>query len=126
MSRQANKLLSALRPFRGRDVRVMCAWFTLAVALPRLPIWPGAAPTVNPLRYLPPEVFGFITLVLGIALLATNGPCRYRFIGRLTAFVGLLVWSLLAGATTSVTSLIINVTIMWAMVGEIGAQRDDV
>lgn len=119
------KLLHALRPFRGDDVRRICALFTLGVAIPRLPIWAGMQPAVNPLRFLPPEAFGWITLALGIALLLTNGKQRYRFRGRMTAFVGLFVWALLAGATTSVTSLIIDVTVMYAMLGEIGAGRDD-
>jgi hypothetical protein len=125
MKANAKRLLQALRPFRGRDVRVMCAMFTLAVALPRLPLWPGAQPTVNPLRLLPPEVFGWICLVLGIALLLTSGRWRCRFVGRSVAFAGLLVWALLAGATTSATSFLIDIIIAYAMFGEIGAGCHD-
>jgi hypothetical protein len=119
------KVLHALRPFRGDDVRRICAIFTLAVAVPRLPMWPGPAPTVNPLRFLPPEAFGWICLALGIALLLTAGRHRFRVRGRLMAFFGLLVWALLFGATNSVTSQIIDLTVMWAMLGEIMAGRDD-
>jgi len=119
------KVLHALRPFRGDDVRRICAVFTLAVAIPRLPFWSGDAPAVNPLRFLSPEAFGWLTLVLGIALLLTNGRLRYRVSGRLVALGGLLVWALLAGATSSITSLIIDITVMYAMLGEIMAGRDD-
>jgi hypothetical protein len=118
------KLLHALRPFRGDDIRRICALFTLAVALPRLPFY-ASQPVVNPLRFLPFEAFGWITLALGIALLLTNGKQRHRLSGRVVAFAGLLIWALLAGATTSVTSLIIDLTVMYAMLGEIGAGRDD-
>lgn len=118
------KLLHALRPFRGDDVRRICALFTLAVALPRLPFY-ADPPAVNPLRFLPPEAFGWITLALGIALLVTNGRLRYRISGRMVAFAGLLIWALLAGATNSITSLIIDITVMYAMLGEIGAGRND-
>jgi len=118
------KFFHALRPFRGDDVRRICALFTLAVAIPRLPFY-AEAPTVNPLRFLPPEAFGWITLALGIALLLTNGHQRYRFGGRMVAFAGLLIWALLAGATNSITSLIIDITVMYAMLGEIGAGRND-
>jgi hypothetical protein len=118
------KLLHALRPFRGDDVRRICALFTLAVALPRLPFY-ADPPAVNPLRFLPPEAFGWITLALGIALLATSGSHRHKLVGRLVALAGLIVWGILTGATSSITSMIIDVAIMWAMVGEIGAQSGD-
>jgi hypothetical protein len=94
------------------------------VALPRLPFFPGE-PAVNPLRILPPEAFGWLCLVLGIALLATAGKWRYRFRGRLVAFIGLSIWALLAGATNSTTSMIIDVTIMFALLGEIIAGHND-
>jgi hypothetical protein len=120
-----SEVIGLLRPFRGPDVRRMCAFFTLAVAIPRLPLW-ETAPMFSPLTILPPAAFGWITLVLGVALLATNGPRRHLFYGRLVAFVGLVVFGILTGATTSVTSMIINVGVMWAMVGEIGANKYDV
>lgn len=126
MTTKSRRMLHALRPFRGRDVRVMCALFTLAVALPRLPLWPGDTPNVNPLRLLPPEVFGWICLILGIALLVTTGRWRCKMAGRLVAFVGLIVWALLAGATLSVTSLFIDIIIAYAMLGEVGAGCNDI
>ena len=125
MRGRANRLLQALRPPRGRDVRVICALFTLAVALPRLPVWPGITPSVNPLTILPPEMFGWLTLLLGVALLATAGRWRTHVAGRLVAFVGLLIWALLAGATASITSMLIDIIICYAMIGEIMAGRDD-
>jgi len=119
-----NELIGLLRPFRGSDVRRMCAMFTLAVGLPRLPVW-GTDVPVSLLGILPAEVFGWVFLALGFVLLATNGQHRHRPGGRLVAFVALVLWALLTGATNSITSQIINVGVMWAMVGEIGASSDD-
>lgn len=120
----ADRLVALLRPFRGNDVRRMCAFMTLAVAIPRLPLY-DFPPFVNPLALLPPVVFGWITLALGIALLATSGPHRHKLVGRLVALAGLIVWGILTGATSSITSMVIDVAIMWAMVGEIGAENGD-
>lgn len=103
----------------------MCGMFTLAVALPRLPFWQPPLP-VSTLGILPAALYGWLFLALGVALLATNGQRRSRWSGRLTALVALVLWGILTGATTSVTSLIINVVVMWAMVGEIGASDYDV
>lgn len=114
------RLLPWLRPFRGWDVRRMAAAFTLAVAIPRLPFWP-TQPTVNPLRFLPPEAFGWLCLVVGIALVITAGRRRCRVSGRLVALAGLVLWGLLAGATNSATSFWVDITIAYAMLGEIGA-----
>jgi hypothetical protein len=119
------RLLHALRPFRGDDVRRICALFTLAVAVPRLPMWPGYAPFANPLTILPAEAFGWLTLALGIALLATNGRHRARVRGRLVALAALLIWALIAGATSSLTSDIMSVAVAYAMLGEILAGRND-
>lgn len=113
-------LIGLLRPFRGSDVRRLCGVFTLAVALPRLPLW-DIMPPVSILGLLPPSVYGWLFLALGIALLATNGRWRTRMIGRLLAFIALVLWGVLLGGTTSITSMIINLAVMWAMVGEIMA-----
>jgi len=121
----SDRLIALLRPFRGEDVRRICGFVTLAVAIPRLPLW-DTPPLFSPLTIFPPVVFGWLALALGIALLVTNGPRRPMFSGRLVAFIGLVVWALLAGATDSVTSILIDIIIMWAMVGEIGASSNDV
>lgn len=119
-----DELIGLLRPSRGSDVRRLCATFTLAVALPRLPLW-DVMPPVSVLGLLPAAAYGWLFMVLGIALLATNGRWRTRLSGRLVAFVALVLWGVLLGGTTSITSIIINLAVMWAMVGEIGASEGD-
>lgn len=117
-------LLRVLHPPCGVHVRRMVGAITLAVALPRLSIWPGA-PVVYPLQFLPQEAFGWLTLTAAILLLLTNYERRVRLIGRLSAFFALAVWSLLAAATTSSTSLMIDLIIVYAMLGEIVAMHHD-
>lgn len=113
-----------LRAFRGPDVRRLVACLTLAVALPRLPGWPG--PTiVYPLQFLPQEAFGWLTLVAGLLLLATLGKYRWRLRGRLAALFAFAVWATLAAATTSATSLLVDLIIMYALLGEIIALPND-
>ncbi len=115
-----------LRPPRGCDVRRLVAWLTLSVALPRLPLFgPSATMTVYPLGILPQETFGWIFLTAGLVLLATGGRWRLRMRGRLAALAALVAWSVLAAATSSATSRLLDLAIMYALVGEIIAGRDD-
>ncbi len=46
-----------------------------------------------------------------------------RFGGRLAALVAFVTWVLLAAATTSWTSRLIDITLAYAMLGEITARR---
>lgn len=117
------RLRGLLHPPSGRDVRRLVAFLTLAVALPRLPGWPGPA-TVYPLRLLPQEWFGWLTLLAGLLLLATL-RWRLRVRGRLAALFALAVWATLAAATTSATSMMIDLLIMYALLGEILARHNE-
>jgi hypothetical protein len=116
------RLWSLVRPFRGTDVRRMVGWISLAVALPRLPGWPGPS-IVYPLQLLPQATFGLMLLAVGIGLLATGNRWRLHWTGRLLAVLGFSAWVTLAAATTSVTSLLIDAVIAWALLGEIVTQR---
>jgi hypothetical protein len=126
MHARARKVWKVLRPMRGQEVRRLVAFLTLAVAIPRLPFFPGPLITY-PLGFLPQETFGWLFLVAGMALLATcYNRSRLQLRGRLVALATLLVWSVLAAATTSMTSRLIDSVIMWAMLGEIvAAEYDD-
>jgi hypothetical protein len=117
-----SNLLNLLRPFRGADVRRLTAVVLIAVALPRLPFWPGPS-TVYTLDFLPEAVFGWLALVVAIGLLATVGCCRTRISGRVVALLAFVLWVTLAAATTSVTSIILNLAFAYAMLGEIGADH---
>lgn len=111
------------RPFRGTDVRRLSAAILLAVAIPRLPFWPGP-PVVYPLNLLSGEAFGWITLANAVALVVTAKAWRFHWLGRTVALVAFVTWVLLAFATTSWTSRIIDITLAYAMLGEITAQRE--
>ena len=93
----------------------------LGVALPRLPFWPGP-PIVYPLKLLPQATFGWLTLAVALALLATTWRWRLHFGGRFIALLAFVTWIILAAATSSVTSMILDVIFAWAMFGEIIAQ----
>lgn len=118
------RLRALLRPFCGQDIRRLVGFLTLAVALPRLPVWPGPA-IVYPLRWLPQELYGWLTLAAGLLLLATLGRHRTRLRGRLTALFAFAVWATLAAATTSATSMMIDLLIMYALLGEMMAVPDE-
>lgn len=115
------RIVALLRPFYGAEVRRLTGFVMLGVALPRLPFWPGPA-IVYPLKLLPQDVFGWLTLVVAFALLTTT--CRWRLLlaGRLVALLAFVMWIVLAAATTSITSMILDLTFAWAMFGEIIAQ----
>ena len=115
-------LLNLLRPFHGADVRRLSAVVLIAVALPRLPFWPGAS-TVYVLDFLPETVFGVLSMAVAIGLLATMGCCRTRVIGRVVAMLAFVLWVTLAAATTSVTSIMLNLAFAYAMLGEIWADH---
>lgn len=120
------RLYRWLRAPRGCDVRRLAGWATLAVAIPRLPVWPGPTAIFNyPLGILPQETFGWLFLAAGLLLLATGGEYRSRVRGRLAALLALLAWSVLAAATPSMTSRLIDLVFMYSLVGEIIAGRDD-
>ena len=129
-----DNIIALLRPFQGADVRRLTAWTLIAVALPRLPFWPGPS-TVYQLTILPAEAFGWLALGLAIGLLVTARRHRTHLAGRLVAMLAFVLWVLLAAATTSFTSMMLNLGFAYAMLGEIGAEaaeatggaeRDDV
>lgn len=119
-----DSIIALLRPFCGVDVRRMTAFVLFGVAIPRLPGWPG--PTiVYPLTLLPQDVFGFLTFAVGVALLLTLRRWRLRLVGRLVAVLAFVMWVTLAAATTSVTSMFIDIVFAYAMFGEIVTQQGD-
>lgn len=115
------KFVALLRPFHGFEVRRLTGFIMLGIALPRLPFWPGPA-IVYPLKLLPEATFGWLTLAVSLALLITAWRWRLHFSGRFVALVAFVTWVILAVATTSVTSMILDITFAWASFGEVIAQ----
>lgn len=111
-----------LRPPSGCHVRRLVAYMCLAVALPRLPGGPGAS-TVHVLRFLPPEAFGWLMLAIGIGLLATLRS-RMHPAGRIMALLAFVSWMTLAAATASATSLLVDLLLAYALLGEIVTQTE--
>lgn len=115
------RIVTLLRPFCGAEVRRLTGFVMLGVALPRLPFWPGPA-IVYPLKLFPQAVFGWLALTISLALLVTVWRWRLRLAGRFVALLSFVMWIVLAAATTSITSMILDLTFAWAMFGEIIAQ----
>lgn len=106
----------------GPSVRLLIAWYTLWVGLPRIfDLTPGA---LLPLRFLPPEVYGWLMTALGLALLVTclNG-WRRRWWGRAVAAAAFVVWVMLAAAAPSATSILINATTAACLLHEVWSVR---
>lgn len=119
-----DRLRRYLRPPRGVDVRRVVAFVLLGVAIPRLPFYP-LDPPVYPLHLLPGEVFGWLALATALALIVTTDKWRLHWQGRLVAALAFALWVTLAFATTSVTSVIIDITLACACFGEITATGRD-
>lgn len=117
-----SSLWRCVRPPVGPDARRLVGLATLAVALPRLPFWPGPH-IVYPLHLLPQEVFGWAALVSSLLLLATTERYRMRFVGRMSAVLAFAFWVTLAFATTSATSMMLDALFAYALFGEIIAQE---
>lgn len=113
-------MIRYLRPPCGRQVRRMVALLTLAVGVPRLPIFDGETIYFALLRFFDPWVYGVMLTTLGVALWATvYRGWRMRPLGRLVAAVGFAAWVTLAAATDSVTSMLINLTVASVLLAEV-------
>ena len=112
-----------LYPPSGREVRRLVAVLTLAVGLPRLPLM-GQLFSFAPQRFGPPEAFGVVCTLVGLLLLATSYELRLTIWGRLAAALGFVTWVTLAAATTSATSLLINLAIATSLLMEAGTLRE--
>jgi len=116
-------IVALLRPPRGVDVRKLTAFVLLAIAIPRLPFYPGP-PILYPLGIFPGEVFGWMALFVSAGLLLTANKWRLRAVGRFMAVLSFALWITLAAATTSVTSMLLDIIFAYAMFGEIIAYQD--
>lgn len=109
-----------LKPPCGRQVRRLAAALTLAVGVPRLPLFDGTEVVYTALRFVDPWVYGVMMTALGLALLATAyGGWRLRPWGRLVAALGFAAWVMLAAATSSATSLLINLAVASVLLAEV-------
>jgi hypothetical protein len=102
---------------KGSQARKLTAWVTLAVGVPR--VLPDSMLTVSPLRFFEPHVYGFIMIALGVMLFMTMGERRYSLFGRIIAAISMAMWIVLAAATTSQTSVLVNAIFAVVMFVEI-------
>lgn len=116
-------LLRYGKPPCGMQVRRLVALLTLAVGLPRLP-WPGLETAFSPLRFVDPWVYGVLTTALGVALYVTAYLGRLAPAGRMIAAIGVVVWVMLAVATSSATSLLIDLLVAATLLAEVWTMRD--
>lgn len=118
------KIKSALIPPCGPEVRRLVALLTLAVGVPRLPVLNSVlGMTYNPLRFMEPWMYGIAMTLLGVMLFVTSYRGRIDLSGRVVAALGFTMWIVLAAATTSTTSLLINLAVASSMLAEVLAQR---
>lgn len=114
-----------LRPPCGPQVRRLVAVLTLAVGIPRLPVFGNAIVLAyNPLRFMEPWMYGVLMTALGLALFFTSYRCRrLTLLGRVVSALGFTMWIVLAAATASTTSMLINMAVASTMLAEVWAQR---
>lgn len=113
-----------LMPPSGVEVRRLIAVLTLAVGLPRLPLLHEVL-SFAPQRFGEPEAFGVICVVSGLLLLLTSYHGRLSLTGRLVAALAFVVWVTLAAATTSTTSLLIDLAVAASIMTEIISFRNE-
>lgn len=124
MGTDGRRVRRYLAPPHGPQVRRLVAWLTLAVGLPRLPLpWPTDGPAFAPLRFLPPEAYGVLMTALGVALMVTAYRGRLSVVGRLVAAAGFVQWMMLAAATPSATSLLIDLAVASVLLAEVWTVR---
>lgn len=100
--------LRKLKPPQCAIPRFLASLFTLWVGIPRLPFLDAP---FSPLKFIDPWVYGIILTFVGTALLYTSYKHRLTVVGRSVAAVGFIAWIGLAAATSSLTSLGIDITV---------------
>lgn len=108
-------------PLCGR-VRFIVTLITLAVAVPRLPVFDALI--VAQLGFFVPSVYAYMLLPLGLALGVTSYRWRTHWFGRLVALLGFVAWVTLTFAASSVTSIAINAIMAGVLFTEILAHHD--
>ncbi len=105
------------KPPCGNEARRLIGVLTLAVGVPRLVFFVDVP--YNPLRFADPWVYGILMTVLGTLLLITSFGRRRTIAGKLVAGASFVAWCMLAAATTSATSLMINITVAASLLMEV-------
>lgn len=112
-----------ISPPRGPGVRRVIVGMLLAVGIPRLPFAHDAL-QFGGLQGAPPEVFGIAGITIGILMLATTYHWRLTLPGRIAAGLAFVFFCTLAVATSSATSFIVDITMVWAAFGEMVAMDE--
>lgn len=124
MKTRARRLLRWIRPPRGREVRRLLAGLCLAIALPRLPLVQDVF-YFSPLRFGPPEAYGFLFLLASAGLLLTMDGWRMEVRGRVAAAFTGVMFVTLAFASVSATSFLVDMLCAAAAFGEVVTMRDE-
>lgn len=103
----------------GSELRLLAAAICLAVGLPRLPLVQDLL-SFAPHRFGGPEAWGLLFVLGGLALLVTCYRGRLSLAGRVAAGLGSVAFVALAAATTSATSLGVDLSMAAALAWEAG------
>jgi len=105
-------------PPHGPEVRKAIGLYSLWVGIPRL--LSQDISLYTPLKFIDPWVYGVLMTIIGVLLLLTScTKRRHGIYGKVIAGVSFVAWMLLAAATSSQTSLLINLTVALSLLMEV-------
>lgn len=108
-----------IRVQHGAELRLLAAAICLSIGFPRLEFAHHVL-AFSPQRFGPPELWGWLFVVVGLALLVTCWRWRFTPAGRIIAGLGAVAFVGLASATTSATSLGVDFLLACALAWEAG------
>lgn len=108
-----------IRAQHGAELRLLAAAICLSIGVPRLALTHAALP-VAAHRFGEPQAWGWLFVVVGLALLVTCWRWRFTPAGRIIAGLGAVAFVGLAAATTGATSFGVDVSLACALAWEAG------
>ena len=112
-----------IAPPHGMQVRRLVTFMTLAIAVPRIL---QALPFGMSLVWLHPSLYGWMFLALAVALMITSWRGRFSVPGRMIAAAGAILYAIAAAdaASRSTTSMLVNLAMAYALLGEAASIND--
>lgn len=112
----------SIRVQHGAELRLLVAAISLSIGLPRLAFAHHVLPFAAH-RFGQPEAWGWLFVAIGIVLLTTSYRWRLTPAGRIAAGIGAVSFVALAAASTSATSVMVDLSLACALAWEAGTQN---